>query len=96
MTERIKAILDAVTDRVLAYRPADKGQQAKKVARRMKRQRKKEARRAMTNDFGSHLYKSPLARITALEAENAALRDMVRVVIFLQRGDRASKQGDTR
>ena len=35
-------------------------------------------------------------RITALEAENAALRDMVRVVIFLQRGDRASKQGDTR
>ena len=46
MTERIKAILDAVTDRVLAYRPADKGQQAKKVARRMKRQRKKEARNA--------------------------------------------------
>ena len=76
MTERIHAILDAVTDRVLAYRPADKGQQAKKVARRMKRQRKKEARRAMTNDFGSHLYKSPLARITALEAESAALRDM--------------------
>ena len=35
-------------------------------------------------------------RLTALEAENAALRDMVRVVIFLQRGDRASKQGDTR
>ena len=41
MTERIKAILDAVTDRVLAYRPADKGQQAKKVARRVKRERKK-------------------------------------------------------
>ena len=41
MTERIKAILDAVTDRVLAYRPADKGQQAKKVERRMKRRRKK-------------------------------------------------------
>jgi len=41
MTERIKAILDAVTDRVLAYRPADKGQQAKKVERRVKRQRKK-------------------------------------------------------
>ena len=40
MTERIKAILDAVTDRVLAYRPADKGQQAKKVERRVKRQRK--------------------------------------------------------
>ena len=41
MTERIKAILDAVTDRVLAYRPADKGQQAKKVERRVKRKRKK-------------------------------------------------------
>lgn len=40
MTERIKAILDAVTDRVLAYRPADKGQQAKKVARRVNSQRK--------------------------------------------------------
>lgn len=43
MTERIKAILDAVTDRVLAYRPKDKGQQAKKVARRVKRQRKAKA-----------------------------------------------------
>ena len=42
MTERIKAILDAVTDRVFAYRPADKWQQAKKVARRVKRQRKKD------------------------------------------------------
>lgn len=41
MTERIKAILDAVTDRVLAYRPADKGQQAKKIERRVKRERKK-------------------------------------------------------
>lgn len=41
MTERIKAILDAVTDRVLAYRPAEKGQQAKKVERRVKRQRRK-------------------------------------------------------
>lgn len=41
MTERIKAILDSVTARVLAYRPADKGKQAKKVARRVKRQRKK-------------------------------------------------------
>jgi len=27
MTERIKQILDAVTDKVMAYRPADKGQQ---------------------------------------------------------------------
>lgn len=41
MTERIKQILDAVTDKVMAYRSADKGQQAKKVARRVKRQRKK-------------------------------------------------------
>lgn len=39
MTERIKAILDAVTDRVFAYRPADKGQQAKKIERRVKRER---------------------------------------------------------
>jgi hypothetical protein len=41
MSEKIRAILDAVADRVLAYRPADKGQQAKKVARRVKRERKK-------------------------------------------------------
>ncbi len=41
MTERIKKILDAVTDKVMAYRPADKGQQAKRVERRVKRQRKK-------------------------------------------------------
>ena len=41
MTERIKKILDAVTDKVMAYRPADKGQQAKRVERRGKRQRKK-------------------------------------------------------
>ena len=40
MSEAIKRILDAVTDRVLAYRPKDKGQQTKKVARRVKRQRK--------------------------------------------------------
>jgi hypothetical protein len=32
VTERIKAILDAVTDRVFAYRPKDKGQQAEKIA----------------------------------------------------------------
>jgi hypothetical protein len=43
MTERIKAILDAVTDRVLAYRPKDKGQQAKKIEQRVKRQRKAKA-----------------------------------------------------
>lgn len=42
MSERIKAILDAVTDRVLAYKPKDKGLQAKKIGRRVKRQRTKE------------------------------------------------------
>ena len=41
MSEKIKAVLDAVTDKVFAYRPADKGMQAKKVARRVKRQHKK-------------------------------------------------------
>lgn len=41
MTDKIRQVLDAVTDRVLAYRPADKGTQAKRVARRVKRQRKK-------------------------------------------------------
>jgi len=40
LREAIRAILDAVTDRVLAFRPADKGQQAKKIERRVKRQRK--------------------------------------------------------
>lgn len=39
MAEKIRQILDAVTDKVMAYRPADKGQQARKVARRVKRQR---------------------------------------------------------
>jgi hypothetical protein len=42
MTERIKSILDAVTGRVLAYRPKDKGLAAKKTERRLKRQAKKE------------------------------------------------------
>lgn len=41
MSEAIRKILDAVTDRVFAYRPRDKGQQAKKIERRVKRQRKK-------------------------------------------------------
>lgn len=43
MTEKIRTILDAVTARVLAYRPKDKGLQAKKVGRRVKRTAKKEA-----------------------------------------------------
>lgn len=41
MTERIKAILDAVTDRVFAYKPKDKGLAAKKIGRRVKREQKK-------------------------------------------------------
>lgn len=36
MSEKIKAILDAVTDKVLAYRPADKGEWAKKNERAAK------------------------------------------------------------
>jgi hypothetical protein len=43
MTERIKSILDAVTERVFAYRPKDKGLAAKKAARRVKHAAKKEA-----------------------------------------------------
>lgn len=42
MTERIKSTLDAVTGRVLAYRPKDKGLAAKKTERRLKRAVKKE------------------------------------------------------
>ena len=41
MTDKTRAILDAVTDRVLAYRPKDKGLAAKKTERRLKRQAKK-------------------------------------------------------
>lgn len=43
MTERIKAILDAVTAKVLAYRPVDKGLAAKKTKRRLKRQAAKDS-----------------------------------------------------
>ena len=42
MAEKIRQILDAVTDKVMAHRPADKGQQAKKIGRRVKRRRKKQ------------------------------------------------------
>lgn len=38
MSEKIRAILDAVTERVLSYRPKDKGLAAKKTARRLKRE----------------------------------------------------------
>ena len=43
MSEAIKKILDAVTDRILAYRPKDKGLAAKKAERRVRRAAKKEA-----------------------------------------------------
>lgn len=43
MTERVKAILDAVTNLVFAYQPKDKGLAAKKTARRVKRAAKKKA-----------------------------------------------------
>lgn len=42
MSEAIKKILDAVTGRILVYRPVDKGLAAKKTARRLKRQAAKE------------------------------------------------------
>lgn len=43
MSEKIRAILDAVTAKVLSYRPVDKGLAAKKTARKLKRQAKKES-----------------------------------------------------
>jgi hypothetical protein len=43
MTEKVLAALDAITARVLSYRPKDKGLAAKKTERRLKRQAKKEA-----------------------------------------------------
>jgi hypothetical protein len=42
MSEQIRAILDRVAERVLAYRPKDKGLAAKKARRRVKRQKAKE------------------------------------------------------
>lgn len=37
MTEAIKSALNAITDKVLAYRPAGKGEAAAKVAKKIKR-----------------------------------------------------------
>lgn len=37
MTEKVLAALDAITARVLSYRPKDKGLAAKKTERRLKR-----------------------------------------------------------
>lgn len=40
MTERIKAVLDAVTAKVLAHRPVDKGLAATKKKRKLARKAK--------------------------------------------------------
>lgn len=37
MSEKIRAIIDAVTDKVLSYRPVDKGLAAKKTKRKLAR-----------------------------------------------------------
>lgn len=42
LSDAIKAILDSVTTRLLSYRPKDKGQQSKKIERRVKLQSKNE------------------------------------------------------
>jgi hypothetical protein len=42
MTERIKAILDAVTEKVLSCRPVDKGLAAKKTKRKLARKAKRD------------------------------------------------------
>jgi hypothetical protein len=42
MSEKIRAILDAVTEKVLSYRPVDKGLAAKKTARKLKRKAKRD------------------------------------------------------
>ena len=42
MSEKILSVLDTITRVVMSYRPADKGLASAKIARRVKRQRKKE------------------------------------------------------
>lgn len=42
MTERIKAILDAVTEKVLSYRPVDKGLASKKMKRKIQRKARRD------------------------------------------------------
>lgn len=44
MSEKIRAIIDAVTDKVLSYRPVDKGLAAKKTKRRFARKAKSSAK----------------------------------------------------
>lgn len=42
MSEAIKRILDAVADKVLGYKPVDKGLAAKKTARKLARKAKRD------------------------------------------------------
>lgn len=42
MSAAIKRILDAVTDKVLSYRPVDKGLAAKKTKRKLARKAKRD------------------------------------------------------
>ena len=42
MSEAIRRILDAVTDKVLGYRPVDKGLAAKKTNRKLARKAKRD------------------------------------------------------
>lgn len=42
MSEAIKRILDAVTDKVLGYRPVDKGLAAKKTKHKLARKAKRD------------------------------------------------------
>lgn len=64
MSEAIRAILDAVTDRVLSFRPAEKGQQAKKIQRRVKRQRKEDGQ----DDRESSMLQAEVERLRRLTA----------------------------
>lgn len=43
MTDKILNALGAITSAVFSYRPADKGQASAKIARRVKREKKREA-----------------------------------------------------
>ena len=42
MSEKIRAIIDAVTDKVLSHRPVDKGLAAKKTKRKLVRKAKRD------------------------------------------------------
>jgi len=42
MSEKIRQIIDGVTDKVLSYRPVDKGLAAKKTKRKLARKAKRD------------------------------------------------------